>query len=114
MSTLGIAALHELRRTRRRNRLADLEWFEAAYRVYLVAIVAGAIVLCLSDLIGDDPLTASQSADLLRYGPRVLGFGAVIAVGWGLRSGSQGGPMAIEEADVRHVLTAPVPRRRAL
>lgn len=112
--SVGIEALHELRRTRRRNRLADLEWFEAAYRVYLVAIVAGAAVLYLSDLIGDEPLSVAQGKDLLRHGPSALGVAAAVALAWGLRSGSQGGPIAIEEADVRHVLLSPVSRRRAL
>ncbi len=114
MTTLGIHALHELRRTRRRNRLAELEWFEAAYRVYLVAIVAGVIVLYLSDLIGDEQLSPTQWADIVSYGPGVLGIAAAIAIAWGARSGSQGGPIAIEEADVRHVMLAPISRRRAL
>ena len=39
---------------------------------------------------------------------------AAFAVALGLRSGSRGGPLALERADVRHVLLAPVDRTTAL
>ena len=35
---------------RKRHRLGDIEWFEAAYRVYLVALFGGGTVLWLSGL----------------------------------------------------------------
>jgi hypothetical protein len=113
-TTTGLAALHDLRARRTRNRLGELEWFEAAYRVYLAAIFGGGAVLWLSEAVGDEPVTAEQSANVLRHGPAVLGVVVALAFCAGLRSGSQGGPLALEAADVTHVMLAPVDRRRAL
>jgi hypothetical protein len=108
------AALRALRRHRQRNRLVDLEWFEAAYRAYLVALFGGGAVLWISSAVGDGPVGADTQADVARYGPAALGLVAVVAVLIGLRGGAQGGPLALEEADVAHVMMAPVPRRAAL
>ena len=108
------SVVQELRRTRRVRRLGDLEWFEIAYRVYLFALVGGGVVLWLSGLVGDDPATPGEVADVLERGPAVLGLGVAIAVALGLRSGSDGGPVSVEAADVRHLLLAPVPRRAVL
>src|SRR3954469_4451114 len=41
-------ALRELRAARRRKRVANIEWFEALYRVYLTGIVGIVIVLLIS------------------------------------------------------------------
>ena len=46
-------AVRDLRRRRQRNRLADIEWFEAAYRVYVVALFGGGGVLWVSALLGE-------------------------------------------------------------
>ncbi len=107
-------ALNDLRGARRKNRLNDLDWFEAAYRVYIVAFAFGGTALWLSSYITDTKISAETLADVYRYGPAVLGMLAVVAMASGLRSGSRGGPLAIEEADVRHVLLSPVDRRKAL
>ncbi len=107
-------AIPDLRRARRKRRTADLEWFDLAYRVYLVALGGGGLVLWLSNLIQDDPVSASGLDDVTSHGPAVGGLIAAIAILLGLRSGSRGGPLAIEEAEVRHVLMAPISRERAL
>jgi Family of unknown function (DUF6297) len=106
--------VQELRRTRRVRRLGDLEWFEIAYRVYLAALVGGGVVLWASDQVSDVPATAAQLADLNERGPAVLGLAVAAAVAVGLRSGSDGGPISVEAADVRHLLLAPVPRQTVL
>jgi hypothetical protein len=108
------SVVQEMRRTRRTRRLGSLEWFEVAYRVYLAALVGGGIVLWLSGLVSDEPATAQQIADVLEHGPAVIGVGLAVAVALGLRSGSDGGPIAIEPPDVRHLLLAPIPRRQVL
>lgn len=111
---VSTGAVLDLRRARRRNRLADLEWFEAAYRVYLVALIGGGTVLWLIGLVGDEPASPAGVADMFGHGPAVLGLVAALALLAGLRTGSQGGPLAIEAADVVHLLLAPVDRRRVL
>ena len=72
------------------------------------------MVVVLSSVIGDTPLTAAQTADLLQHGPAWLGVLASFVVAVGLRSGSFGGPLALERPEVRHVLLAPVDRTAAL
>ncbi len=106
--------LGDLRRARRKNRMAELDWFEAAYRVYLVAFAFGGSALWLSGFVKDSKVADSTVAEIFRNGPAVLGMFAVIAFAAGIRSGSRGGPLAIEDADVRHVLLSPVDRRSAL
>ena len=108
----GNAALRSLRSKRKLNRLGEVEWFDAAYKVYVAALFGGIALLWLSDLIGDEPLSATQAADVLRVGPSLMGLVAAVAVAVGLRSGSQGGPLALEAADVTYVMLAPVDRRR--
>jgi len=71
-------------------------------------------VALLSSMVGDAVLTASQLAAVRADGPGWIGVAAAFAVALGLRSGSRGGPLALERADVRHVLLAPVDRTSAL
>jgi hypothetical protein len=113
---LGAAmdAVRALRRRRQRNRLADIEWFEAAYRVYVVALFGGGGVLWISALLGEASLSADATADVARHGPAVLGMLAALAVLVGLRNGAIGGPLALEAADVSYVMLAPVDRWRSL
>ncbi len=113
-TNIGHYALADLRKARRKNRLQELDWFEAAYRVYLVAILFGGGALWASSFIKDSKVDAAAVADIYHYGPAVLGMLAVATFAAGLRSGSRGGPLAIEDADVRHVLLSPVDRRTAL
>jgi hypothetical protein len=110
----GIGALRDLRARRKRNRLGELEWFEAAYRVYIAGLFGGGALLWLSDVVGDAPVSAQQAADAVRHGPAALGLVAAVAFCAGLRSGAQGGPLALEAADVVHVMLSPIDRRRAL
>lgn len=99
-----------MRAERRRHRVADMEWFEALYRVYLAALLGGGAILYLSDVVTDDPLVGSQIRDIHMHTPHVIGCLVALMVFLGLRSGANGGPLAVEEAEVRHVLMAPVDR----
>jgi hypothetical protein len=108
------ATLRDLRRQRRRNRLRDLDWFEAAYRAYLTAIVGIVVVLLVSSFLGDNRPSPKGLADLHSHGPAALGLLAALGIALGLRSGSHGGPLAVEPAEVRYTLLAPVDRRVAL
>jgi hypothetical protein len=108
------SVVRELRRTRRVHRLGELEWFELASRAYFAALAGGVTILWLSGLVTDEPASAAQLADVRAHGPAVVGFAVVLAVALGVRSGSDGGPIALEAADVHHLLLAPVPRRDVL
>ena len=114
VTAISSNAVSALRRARQKNRLAEVEWFEALYRVYLAAFIFGGGILFISGLVPDKPVADSMAADVSKFGAAWLGLAGVLAFAMGLRSGSRGGPLAIEEADVRHVLLAPVSRRRVL
>ena len=110
----GVLALRTMRNTRRRNRIADIEWFEALYRVYITAIAGGGTVLFLSGLVSDEKINASGYTDLAQHGPAALGMFAAVVVFLGLRSGANGGPLAVEAPEVTIVLMSPVPYSRVL
>ncbi len=107
-------ALAEWRRYRRRKRLADVHWIDAMYQAYMAAIFGGVALYFLAAAVGDGPLTAGQLARVAAEGDDWLGVVVVIALAVGLRSGSRGGPLALERAEVRHVLLAPVDRATAV
>jgi len=108
------SALRSLRRTRQLHRLGNIEWFEAAYRVYLLGIFGGGSILWISASIQDEDVAASTAADFAQHAPAVLGLLVCLGLLAGLRGGAQGGPIALEAADVVHVMLSPVDRRRAL
>lgn len=107
-------SLAHWRRYRRRKRLADIHWIDALYQAYLTALLGGAAILGLVNVVGDDPLTPGQLARVVHEGDDWLGVVVAVALAIGLRSGSRGGPVALERAEVRHVLLAPVDRTTAL
>ncbi len=111
---VGLAALRDLRRTRQLHRLGNLDWFDAAYRVYLFGGFGGVAVLWISASIKDEEVAASVAADVLHHAPAVLGLFVAIAFMAGIRGGAQGGPIALEAADVTYIMLAPIDRLRAL
>lgn len=113
-TTTGTDALRDMRVVRRRHRVQETEWFEALYRVYLAAIIVGGGILFLSGLVKDTDASAKSIADITAHGPHILGIVVALAAYLGVRSGLSGGPIAVEEAEVRHVLLAPIPTRDAL
>ena len=109
-----VAALHELRRTRKHRRLGDWNVIDALYRAYASAVVGALAVTLLSGVVGDRPVVGQQLEDLRAIGPAGVGLAVALAVAVGLRSGARGGPLALEAAEVRYVLLAPVDRDVAL
>lgn len=108
------AALADLRRARQRKRIANIHWVDALYHVYLAAIFGVVGVVVVSNLVGGQKLVGHQLHEVLTRGPALVGLAAAAAVLVGLRSGSRGGPIALEGPDVRHVLLSPVDRGYAL
>lgn len=107
-------ALVDWRQFRRRKRTAEVHWIDAFYQAYLTGILGLIAVAVASSVVGDDVATAVQVRHVLADGPGWLGGVAAFALALGLRSGSRGGPLALERAEVRHVLLAPVDRTSAL
>jgi hypothetical protein len=108
------AVVADLRRARRKQRVAAIHWVDALYQVYITGLLAVVAVVLVSGLVGDEEVTGSALADVTTHGPALLGTLAALAVFGGLRSGSRGGPLALEQPDVRHVLLSPIDRAVAL
>jgi hypothetical protein len=109
-----LEVLADLRRARRRRRIATFDVGEAVYRAYITFILTGIGVWLASGVVGDTRLHGHVVTSVARNAGWVAG--GVIAAGWavGVRSGGRGGPLALEAADVRHVLLSPVGRAVAL
>lgn len=88
----------------------DVDWIEVAYKAYIAAIVSLGTLFTSAAIVGDSSLGKGTVADLRNNGPAVLGLVFAVAIALGLRSGARGGPLALEPADVTHVLLAPADR----
>lgn len=108
------AVVGELRRARRRRRLAHVDFFEALYQAYLTALAVGIVVAVGSGATGDSPLGASALAQVRAHGAAAVGLVVAAVVAVALHSAGRGGPLAVEAPDVAHVLLAPVDRRAAM
>src|SRR5262245_15903561 len=84
------------------------------YQAYMTAIFGAVALYFLAAAVGDDPLTPGQLARVVADGDDWLAAFVAVALAIGLRSGSRGGPLALERAEVRHVLLAPVDRTAAV
>ena len=80
----------------------------------MIAAAAIAATLFLSGALGDAEASASRQHDIAAHAPAWLGLGLAVLVLGALRSGSRGGPLVIEAADVQYLLLAPVDRAFAL
>ena len=100
----GRRALRDLRRVRRRRYLDPQIWIDTLYRVYLIAIFGAVAVALISGALGDAQADRDAVREITDSGPALLGMLAALGVAGGLRSGARGGPLAIEAADVLHVL----------
>lgn len=106
--------LHDLARTRRRHRLADVDIFEKLYQAYLTVIAVSVVLVVAASAVGDEKVGPATVARVAREGPAWVGAACALVLIVGLRSGGRGGPLTLESAFVSHVLLSPVPRDRAL
>jgi len=109
----GEGALRDLRRRRARARqrprgIELIAWVEA------IALLIGYATFGLWLLVGGPPITGQPLALVLAHGAAAVGLGFALVIGLSLRSGLHGGPLSIEQADVQHLLLAPVSRRAVL
>ena len=107
-------AMTALRGTRRRRRLGDVVWGDLAYRVYTTALASLVLVIFASGFVGDQELSASAVATVTADGPAWVGLFVASLMVLGLRSGLRSGPIALEGADVHHLLLAPLDRSAVL
>jgi hypothetical protein len=107
-------ALHDLRRARRRNRIQDIHWIDALYRVYITGLVGVIAVIFAAGKFSDEKLSQASLDKLVDQGPAALGLLIAVAVAFGLRSGGRGGPLTLEAPVVQHELLAPIPRPKVV
>ena len=107
-------ALRDLRRARNLRHREDFDWVETLYRVYVTFLSAVALVWLSASKVTDAAARGDGLGDIRDHGAAVLGLLVAFLVALGLRSGSRGGPLSLEQADVRIVLLAPIGRRVAL
>ncbi|MFT3865937.1 MAG: hypothetical protein QM729_16855 [Solirubrobacterales bacterium] len=109
-----VAAMKAMRAARRRRYVARADLMEVLYRVYLGAIVAVFALGFLAGALHEVPADPSSVAGIRADAPAIIGLVVAALVLAGLRAGARGGPLAIEAAEVRYTLLAPVSRRVAL
>jgi hypothetical protein len=107
-------ALRDLRRARHHRHRDDVDWVETLYRVYVTVLSGAAVIWFSVSKVTDSSAEKGGLADIRHHGAAVLGLVVAYLVALGLRSGSRGGPLSLEAADVRVVLLAPIRRQLAL
>jgi len=112
--TMSSVAMDEMRGARRRRRIGDVAWGDLAYRVYTTALACLVFAVFASGWVGDSELAAHSVASVKEFGPIWAGLVTALAVLLGVRSGTRAGPLALEAADVYHLLLAPISRSRVL
>lgn len=110
----AVAALREMRSARRRHYVERIDVWEVLYRIYVAAIAIAIGLGVLGGAIHEAPATPAAAAWLRDHGPALIGAAVSIGLLAGLRTGSHGGPLAIEPAEVQYVLLAPLKRGTAL
>lgn len=104
----------DLRSTRRRRRLGGTEWGELAYRVYTTAFFVLVVVIMVSGAVGDQAVSEQTAVKVSDHGPAWAGLAFAALLLAAIRSGSRGGPLALEAADVHHLLLSPADRGATL
>ena len=109
-----VAAMKAMRAARRRRYVARADVMEVLYRVYVGVIFAAIVLGLVAGAINEAPADPGAVAGIRSDAPAIIGIAIAVLVLAGLRAGARGGPLAIEAAEVRYTLLAPVSRRTAL
>jgi hypothetical protein len=107
-------AVHALRAARTRRQLRELDWIDTLYKAYITVILTGAAIFYLAPVFGNTTASPSLVSTIRSHGPAGVGVCVAVVIALGLRSGGRGGPLALEDADITHVLLAPVHRSTVL
>lgn len=91
-----------------------MAWGDLAYRVYTTALAALVLAVFASGFVGDREVDTATAADVRHTGAAWAGLAVGIAVLSAVRSGSRGGPLALEASDVHHLLLSPADRSTVL
>ena len=110
----AVAAMKAMRAARRRRYVQRADVMEVLYRVYLGGLAAIFVLAFLAGALHEVSADPGSVESIRAHAPAVIGLAVALLILAGLRSGARGGPLAIEAAEVRYTLLAPVSRRTAL
>jgi hypothetical protein len=107
------AVVRELRRRRAGRRRRPRGWELVAWAEVAVLLL-GYAAFGLWLLVGGPPIEGGLLEQVRARGPAVAGLAVALLTGLSLRSGLHGGPLAVDGADVQHLLLGPVSRQAVL
>ena len=99
---------------RRRHYIREGDWVDSLYKAYLTVLLTGVALFYLTVAFDGTKATPSTVTDVTHQGIGILGLAVALLVLLGLRSGSRGGPLAPDAADITYLLLAPIPRAEVL
>ncbi|MEZ5243470.1 MAG: hypothetical protein R2707_00110 [Acidimicrobiales bacterium] len=108
------AALDDLREHLGSRRRQETDPFDTLYRIYvsgLLGLFGFYLALGLVDDVAIDPTRIEWART---QGPLWVSLVAAVAIMIGVRSGANGGPLAIDDLELHHVLLSPIDRATAL
>ena len=109
-----VRALSELRALVRLRHRGSIKVGDVLYRAYVTLLFALYGFYLALGFIDGSPAGEAGISWIETYAPSWLGLGAAVALMAGVRSGTSGGPLALDPAELQHVLMTPIARRVAL
>ncbi len=110
----GVDALEQLRRVRRHRGQQDANPFDSFYRLYVTGL-GGLFGFYLALGLVDEVEVGQGGIDWAATNSgRWVALVAAVALAVGARSGANGGPLAIDDLELHHVLLSPISRKISL
>jgi len=103
-------ALTRFRADRRSRNRRDTDPFDAFYRIYVGGLIGLFLFYLALGLVDDVTVGAAGNQWAITVGPRWIALVAAAVITIGVRSGANGGPLAIDDLELHHVLLSPLDR----
>lgn len=114
ISSEPAVALRQFRARRRSIVRRDTDLFDAFYRVYVTGLIGLFGFYLALGLVDDVTLDAAAVRWVQQSGPGWVSLVAAVSIAVGARSGGNGGPLAVSDGELHHVLLSPLDRATAL
>ncbi|MCH7790202.1 MAG: hypothetical protein IH940_12295 [Acidobacteria bacterium] len=114
MSQTDEAAVAILRAAIATRRRGDATRGDLLYRVYVTVLLSLFGFYLALGLVDDSTVGVDEIDWIEQHGAAWIGLVAAITIVGGLRSGASGGPLAIDEANLHHLVMSPIDRLVAL
>lgn len=107
-------ALGELRRMLSRRRLGGMSGGDLLYKAYVTVLLSLFGFYLALGLVDDAAIGVTEIDWVRSYGAAWVGLLVAMAIAAGMRSGINGGPLAVDETDFHHLLLSPLDRHVTL